>query len=105
MTEQFLHFEELWDKCEAFQKEASAPMDVASIVSELQMKVSLYKAIDLRTELPEEERTKLKARTMGEILLVITSISVKDNINVFECLTEALQYRSIDHFNRKHPVI
>src|SRR5271163_4570665 len=97
-----LHFEELWEKCENFQKEASADIEVQHMIDELTMKIGLYKALDSKTEIPDEEQKKVKSRLLGEILLVITCLSLKDNINVFESLSMALQYRSIEHFAKKH---
>jgi hypothetical protein len=95
------HFEILWEKCENFQKEANAGASVQQVIEELVMKISLYKAIDTKTEIPEEDRQKVKSRTLGEILLTLTALSLKDNINVYDALNIALQYRSIDHYVRK----
>ena|ERR1035437_876478 len=96
------HFETLWEKCELLHKEASNDQLSSLIIDELMLKLNLYKIIDLKTEIPDEERQKIKSRTLGEILLTITNISLKDNINVFEALSLAMQYRSIDHFSIKY---
>lgn len=96
------HFEELWEKCEKFHSDASLGATVQNIIEELMMKINLYKAIDARSEIPDDERQKLKSRTLGEILLTLTNLSLKDNVDVYEALSIALQYRSIDHYNRKH---
>lgn len=96
-----MHFEELWERCEVFHKDAGIGADVQDVIDELTMKICLYKAIDSKTEIPEDERQKLKSRTLGEILLTITNLSLKDNLNVYEALSIALQYRSLDHYNRK----
>jgi hypothetical protein len=95
------HFEELWVKCEDFQKEATAGSTVQGIIEELSMKISLYKAIDTKTEIPDEDRKKVKSRILGEILLTLTGLSLKDNINVYEALNIALQYRSIDFYVKR----
>jgi hypothetical protein len=89
-----ISFEELWNKSEEFQKNASKDTTTQNIIEELLLKLNLYKAIDLKTEIPEEERQKIKSRTLGEILLTFTCLSLKDNINVYEALSVALQYRS-----------
>lgn len=98
-----VHFELLWEKAEEFQKDGSANTTVQQIIEELMMKVSLYKAIDSKTEIPEEDRKKVKSRTLGEILLTLTALSLKDNINVYESLNMALQYRSLDFYVRREP--
>lgn len=91
-----IHFEELWEKCEKLHQEAGNSDPVSTIVNELMLKVDLYKMIDGKAEIPEEERQKAKSRTMGEILLTLTSLSLKDNINVFESLSIAQQYRRLE---------
>ena len=89
-----ISFEELWNKSEEFQKNASKDTTTQNIIEELLLKLNLYKVIDLKIEIPEEERQKIKSRTLGEILLTFTCLSLKDNINVYEALSVALQYRS-----------
>ncbi len=96
-----IHFEELWVKCEDFFKDNKASSGTQSALEELLFKVNLYKVIDAKTEIPEDERQKIKSRTLGEILLTLTHLSLKDNINVFEALSIALQYRSAEHFSQK----
>lgn len=97
-----LHFEELWEKCEKLHEENLSEDKSAVIIDELMMKLNLYKVIDLKTDIPEEERQKIKSRTLGEILLTLTNISLKDNINVFEALSTAFKFRSIEHYATKH---
>lgn len=99
-----LHFEILWEKCENFQKDASLGTDVQLILDELMMKLELYRVVDAKVEVPLEDRQKIKSRTLGEILLTLTVLSLKDNINTYESLETALQVRSIEHFNRKYPL-
>ena len=95
-----VHFEKLWEQAEEFQKDGSANITVLQIIEELMMKISLYKAIDAKTEIPPEDRQKVKSRTLGEILLTLTALSLKYNINVYEALNIALQYRSLDHYTK-----
>jgi hypothetical protein len=87
------HFEELWEQCEKLHQ---AGGNSSNIVDELIMKLNLYKIIDQKTDIPKEELQKIKARTMGEIILTITNLSLVDNINVFEALNMAKQYRNIE---------
>jgi len=89
-----IHFEELWEKGEKLHQDEGSTESVATIIDELSMKINLYKMVDGRIDVPEEERQKVKSRTMGEILLTLTHLSLKDNINVFEALNVAQQHRS-----------
>lgn len=90
-----LHFEELWESCEKSHQETSKNDNISSIVDELMMKLNLYKLIDKKTEISKEDQQKIKSRTVGEILLTLTNLSLKDNINVFEALNIALQYHTL----------
>jgi hypothetical protein len=89
-----IHFEELWEKCENLHKELGYNDNVLTIIDELAMKINLYKLIDGKIDVPEEERQKIKSRTMGEILLTLTNLSLRDNIDVFESLSIAQQTRA-----------
>lgn len=97
-----MHFEELWEKCEILQKESRQNDSIQDIIEELMLKLNLYKAIDAKTEIPLEDRQKIKSRTLGEILLTLTALSLSDDINVYESLNTAMQYRSIEHYNKKY---
>jgi hypothetical protein len=96
-----VHFEELWEQCETLQKDASLAVDVSHIVDELVIKLNLYKALDSKSEIPADERQKIQSRVLGDILLTFTCLSVKDNVNVYEALSIALQYRRLENYNKK----
>jgi len=98
-----IHFEELWVKCEDFQKDVTQGVEVKNIMEELMLKLNLYKAIDAKAEIPAEERQKIKSRALGEILLTLACLSLKDNINVYDSLNMALMYRSLEHYNFMKP--
>lgn len=97
-----IHFEDLWTKCEELQKEALGARDMPSVAEELVMKINLYKAITEKTKIPAEELHKMRTRILGEILLTLTGLSIKDNVDVFEALAQAFQYRTIEHLDNKH---
>jgi hypothetical protein len=101
MTDQ--HFENLWEQCEQLhQSNGGMDTTIELLMQELLLKINLYQAIDTKTELLDEDRARTKSRILGEILLTLTHLSLKDNINVFEALTTALYYRSIIHFSQKY---
>jgi len=77
-----LSFEELWNECEKLH---SNNVDLNSVLDELILKVNLYKFIDEK-EILNEEKQKAKAHIIGELLLSLSKISVKDNINIYESL-------------------
>lgn len=98
-----IHFEELWEKCENLHKQMGGDTPAPSILDELAMKINLYKIIDSKEEIPVEEKKKAKSRTLGEILLTLTHLSFKDDINVFEALNVAKQYRDMEYVNSIPP--
>lgn len=95
------HFEQLWEDSEKLHTHDNSA--TSSIIDELLLKINLYKIIDEKTDIPLEERTKIKSRTMGEILLTLTHISLKDDINVFDALKVANQFRSAENFSKIPP--
>jgi hypothetical protein len=97
-----IHFEELWEKSELLYKDNLERDSVSSIVDEIMMKLNLYKVLEEKKEIPEEELKKVKSRTYGEILLTLTNLSMKDGINVFEALATAFKYRSIKQYSQKY---
>jgi len=94
------HFENLWNKCEELHQENIQNENVSTILEELLLKINLYKALDQKAEIADHET--IKSRTMGEILLTLTKLSLKNNINVYEALNTALQYRSIEFYSKKY---
>lgn len=99
-----IHFEELWEKCEQLHQDTIAEDTASALVNELMLKLNVYKIADSKTEIPEEERQKIKSRALGEILLTLTHLSLKDNVNVFEALATAFKFRSIEHYAAKYPI-
>ncbi len=88
------HFEELWVACEEMfksQKEID-PNDQFILIQELNIKINLYRNIIARGEISEKDKNEFKTRAMGEILLVLTNISLLGNIDVFNALKEAYYY-------------
>ena|ERR1017187_8674045 len=98
-----IHFENLWVECEKLHEESNKRDSAAILLDELMMKLNLYRAIAEKTEGASTELQKMKDRAMGEVLLVLTKISAKENINVYEALSIAAQYHSIVHFSQKYP--
>ena len=96
-----IHFEELWEKCEIIQKDVCADISATSIIEEMILKLNLYKVLDAKSEIPLTELKKIRVRVLGEILLTMTGLSVKDNVDVYEALSMALQFRSLEQFQKK----
>jgi hypothetical protein len=94
-----LSFSELWEKAELFCEKSSPDDTTDEILDPTIMQLTLYKAID-KKEIPIEDRKKIKSRLFGEILFMMTKLSLKDNINVFEALGLSLKDHSVEFYNR-----
>jgi hypothetical protein len=91
-------FDRLWEKCEELHQSTIKDDDVSSILDELTLKINIYRTIEQKKEIPQNELQQMKARTMGEILLTLTKLSLKDNLNVYQELNFAKQYREMSIF-------
>lgn len=95
------HFEELWEQCENVQKDACADISASNIIEEIIIKLNLYKVLDDKAEIPPAELKKIRSRVLGEVLLTITGLSIKDNVDVYEALGMALQFHSLQQYHKK----
>jgi hypothetical protein len=87
------HFETLWERCEQYHQDSKGDASFLMLINELVMKANLLNVIEQKTELSKEDSQAAKSRLIGEILLVLTHMSLKDNINVFTALDVALHQR------------
>jgi hypothetical protein len=99
MIDKSIHFEQLWEQCEQLHAENSSNDVIATILDELSLKINLYKMIQ-DTGLSDDEHKKAKSRTLGEILLTLTHLSLKEDINVFEALAIAKQQRRAENYQK-----
>ena len=90
MTENNIkHFETLWDESEALVSkihEKSSHDDLIKLISNL---TNDYKEMH-SSNLPDEVKSSLKTRYMGEIIFLLSALSQRDNINVYAALKEEL---------------
>lgn len=91
------HFEEIWEKGESLHQQEDN--SISDILNKISLQVELYKMITNQED-SNEEKEKAKSRTMGEILLTLTNLSLKDNINVFDALNTACKFKSLEKSNR-----
>lgn len=101
MTE---HFENVWEQAETFHKSANRGTSVQQMLNELNLKIELYKTIDVNTEQIKEEAIKIKSHLFGEILLTLANLSLIDDINTFEALVLVLHKRNVELYDKKYPL-
>jgi hypothetical protein len=88
------HFEHVWEASEALFAETITNTPIVSIIAELQAKLAVYKAISERST-EAEDIAKAKDHLMGNILMTLTKLSLKDNINTFSALKGAIEERKM----------
>ena len=102
MTMNFLHFEDLWEKCENYHKDHSNNDSLDFIFDNLHLKINLLKSLLQKENLPVEEAQQAKKVLLGEIIFTLTSLSLKENINVFDALNTVLHYNTIQNLSKKY---
>lgn len=94
------HFEELWEESE--QLHAGEEQSTEMIVEELIAKLTVYKALDKNDKIPQVDKLKLKTHTFGKILSTLTHLSLRDNVNTFAALKNAITDLKIDQLEAKY---
>ena len=82
------HFEDLWLLAEGSQKLLNKTPQL--LIDELQIKIGLYKAISIKSDIPIDDLLNAKTRIMGEILLSLSGLSLVDDIDVYQALSVAI---------------
>jgi hypothetical protein len=96
-----IHFENLWESAEQQLQRETASLSVKDLTEQLITQMSAYRAIDESTA-PVEAKNKLKENWMGSILLTMTQLSYKDNINTFTALQLAVEKIKILELSTKY---
>ncbi len=90
-----MHFEQLWEQAEnKFKNDQSS---VEEVLNNLILKINLYQSFYNKIKAaPAQEAAKMKSHLMGEILLALTQLSYRENINVYQALHFGLQFAELD---------
>ena len=84
------HFEDLWQLSEnSFKSEIDVTAE--EIFAKISLTSALYKAAC--EQKPTADIDKIKAHLMGELLLYLSHLSLKDNIDVFDAMRSALKFK------------
>lgn len=99
-----IHFEELWNKSEDISSKIHKDTNIQDLLKIISNLTEDYKKLHLLEispdvnavlgERPEEIKSDMKKRYMGEIVFILTAISAKENINVYSSLQEEIKLRS-----------
>lgn len=95
-------FDQIWEEGEQLFKDQIAQDDLESVLKELELKIGLFRLLSGKKDGAPEELAAVKLKTMGEILLSMTHLSLLENINVYAALKETVLYRTIDQLAEKH---
>jgi hypothetical protein len=97
-----MHYEELWVKAEELKAGDISNRSVKSIIMELQAKFSVYEAMDANDKLSPEEKQRLKEHLFGKLLMTLTQLSLKDNVNTYAALAEAIEEEQLTQLETKY---
>lgn len=93
------HFETLWEEAEKCHSSYISKSTTSSIVEEVSLKLNLYNSVE-NSGIPTEDKEKTKSHIFGEILLSLTQLSLKDNVNSYKALQTAILHKNIDIFSK-----
>lgn len=97
-----MSFSELWENAEKTLGEEIAISSPEELIKEASAKFNLYSLLSNNNNLSEEDKLRFKTHTFGKILLALTKLSAKDNVNVFIALKNALDDAKIEMFEEKY---
>ena len=84
------HFEQLWCEAEELSSANFKGKTDIQILEELSSAISAFDASSAVQFHTEEARTSYKSRLIGRMLFVITTISHRENINVYAALQDEM---------------
>ena len=94
-------FNELWENAEKALKEETNLSSSEDLVKEIIAKFKLYSLVS-NSGFAEEDCSRLRSHAFGKILLAITQLSFKDNVNVYAALKIALDEAKLNSFEAKY---
>lgn len=86
------HFEQLWVLCENEFK-SDTDTDLNEILNKIQVTIGLYK--NLSSKPVTEDLPRIKAHLIGELLLHLSHLSLKEDIDVFAAMKTALKFKLV----------
>lgn len=87
-------FSDLWNDSEKLLQLDIVDTDSTILVKELIAKINIYDQLSTQKNIPPQELNKLKTVCFGEVILCLTKLSSKDNINAYEALGNCLNIRA-----------
>lgn len=89
-----IHFEELWEQSEILTSKLHKNSTINNIINQISNLLNDYNKLHTLC-LSDDVVSSLKKRYMGEIVFLITSLSHKDNINVYAALQEEISTNNL----------
>ena len=98
MTEQIKHYETLWQDAETLAAQTHGNKTVPAIVEEMKPVIDDLKGYTdplnvLATEIVHSEaiRVSMTKKLVGELLYLVSAVSVRENIDVYSALKEHME--------------
>ena len=99
------HFEDLWNEAEQLLAENTKVSRLEELGREGEVKMRLLgcvRQLQYEDHRSDEEVKSLMTRTMGKLLLTLTQISMKENIDVFAALKDAVEAEKVYIFEKRY---
>jgi hypothetical protein len=90
MKENEQHFEQVWHSSEELVSKIHKNTSTEDLIRLITNLLDGYRGLG-SSDLQKEIKTSLLGRHMGEIMFLLTAISARDNINVWQSLSEELK--------------
>lgn len=87
MSKPLMHFEDLWELSEKIATGSFRDKSSDDLLNKINELVLDFKGIETY---PNSIKTEMKKQIIGEILFVLTGISIKENLDVYLALKEAI---------------
>lgn len=87
----FKHFEDLWNKSEEIAIHIHKDISSTDVLDHVKVLIENYQDLLTNEAIPNEVVASLKNRYLGEIVFLLTTISARDNVNVYASLMEELR--------------
>lgn len=96
-------FDNIWEDAEKLLEQETSHSSTSQLIKECIAKLSMLDSLSsLENTMPTEDLLRLKSHAMGKVLLVLTQISMKDNINVYTALRDVIENRKISLLEEKY---
>lgn len=90
-----IHYEHLYEQAEKLASQINKDISTGDVIDLISSTLGEYNSINI-SSLPNEVKSSLKRKHMGEIIFLLSVLSERDNINVYAALQDEIRISSLD---------